>query len=192
MYIFHIVKTNHKSIKDFYHFSLSLCICVRTSTCIRVHKVRRWKKLTSTLMNPSLGILENFRVMETRSLGLETHFKPWCHGEHPPAEPGQVLHTVLPLSRGFGLQLHSQFFQVGWAEILPCTQGRIFAEWKRTVFMELQWEFVTFLHEALWGPGQESNVIFSQEAHCHFCLSTAVCKEDATSVSNTTKWTSAR
>lgn len=58
--------------------------------------------------------------------------------------------------------------------------------------MELQWEFMTFLHKALRGPSQESNVIFSQESHCHFCLSTAACKEDTTSVYNITKWASAR
>lgn len=76
-------------------------------------------------------------------------------------------HPSLP---GFWLAA-AQFFQVGWADILrqPCTQ--IFAEWKCTVFMELQWEFMTFLPKALWGPSQESNGIFSQESHCHFCLS---------------------
>lgn len=57
--------------------------------------------------------------------------------------------------------------------------------------MELQWEFMTFLHKALWGPSQESNVIFSQESHCHFCLSTAACKDTA-SLYNVSKWASAR
>lgn len=193
MYIFHTVRTNHKATRIFAIFNyLYPWMCVYPHACQCTRRVDG-KSSVLLLWTPSWNPwkLQDHRTSLSQ---IRDALLPTLVPQRAPTSRVRMgLAHNSPSLPGLWLA-PAQFFQIEWAEILrkSCTQCRIFAEWKRTVFMELQWEFMTFLPKALWGPSQESNGIFSQESHCHFCLSPAACKEDTASVYNITKWASAR
>lgn len=145
-----------QSNKDFYNFSLSLCIYV----CAHPHawQCTRCVDGTSSILllwtpfwNPWKLQGHRTSLSQIRGALLTT-----LVSQRAPISRVQMdLGQNSPSLPGFWLAA-AQFFQVGWAETLrkSCTKWRIIAAWKRTVFMELQWEFMTFLPKALWGPSQ--------------------------------------
>lgn len=172
MYIFHTVRTNQKAIRIF-----TILNCLYPCMCAHPHtwQCTRYVDGTSSVLllwTPSWNPckLQGHRIFlsQIRDALLTTLLSQRA----PTSRVQMGLGHNSPSLTGFWLAA-AQFSQVGWAEILrqSRTKCRIFAAWKRAVFMELQQEFMTFLPKALWGPSQERNGIFSQESHGHFFLS---------------------